>query len=58
MTKIIIEIPDNYKVMEIANGSIASKIILNAVREGIVLPKGHGKLIDADALAISIENKY
>ena len=48
--QIVIEIPDNYDIGKIENGSIASKIILNAVKNGTPLPKGHGRLIDADAL--------
>ena len=46
--KLIIEIPDNYDLSKIQNGSIASRIILNAVANGTPLPKGHGRLIDAD----------
>ena len=50
--KLIIEIPDNYDLSKIQNGSIASRIILNAVANGTPLPKGHGRLIDADAPTI------
>lgn len=32
--KLIIEIPDNYDLSKIQNGSIASRIILNAVANG------------------------
>lgn len=35
--KLIIDIPKNYDLSKIQNGSIASKIILNAVKEGIPL---------------------
>ena len=46
--ELIIKIPDNYDLSKIQNGSIASKIILNAVANGIVLPKGHGRIADMD----------
>ena len=50
--KIVIKLPDNLlKGMKIENGSLASKIILNAVYEGTPLPKGYGRLVDADAYA-------
>lgn len=47
--QIVITLPDAYaEIMpNVQNGSIASKIILDAVKGGIVLPKDHGKLIDA-----------
>ena len=34
------------------------KNVINAIRNGTLLPKGHGRLIDADALGTSIENRY
>ena len=46
--RIVIDISDNYNLDKIKNGSIAAKTILNAVKNGIILPKGHGRLIDAD----------
>jgi len=48
--QIVIEIPDGYDVTRIQNGSIASKVVLNAVKNGTPLPKGHGRLIDADEI--------
>lgn len=50
--QLVIEISDGlYNNLDtIKNGSIASKIILDCVRKGKVLPKGHGRLIDADKL--------
>lgn len=50
--QLVIEISDGlYNNLDtIKNGSIASKIILDCVRKGKVLPKGHGRLIDADRL--------
>lgn len=44
--EIVIKIPNNYDLSKIKNGSIASKIILDAVKKGTPLPKGHGKLVD------------
>jgi hypothetical protein len=43
--KLIIDIP-NYNLDEVQNGSIASGQILKAVKNGIPLPKGHGRLVD------------
>ena len=50
--QLVIEISDGLynNLDEIKNGSIASKIILNCVKKGQILPKGHGRLIDADKL--------
>ena len=47
--KIVIDIPDGYNLDNIQNGSIACSQILKAVKNGIPLPKGHGRLVDADA---------
>ena len=43
--ELVIKIPENYYLLHVQNGSIASKIILNAVYNGTPLPKGHGRLI-------------
>ena len=56
--RIVIEIPDNYDLSKIQNGSIASKIILNAVANGKPLPKGYGRLIDAREYENSIRKHY
>ena len=47
--QVVITLPDAYAeiIPNVENGSIASKIILDAVKDGIVLPKNHGRLIDA-----------
>lgn len=49
--QVVIEIPDEtYEY--ISNGSetsIDESNVVTAVRNGTLLPKGHGKLIDADA---------
>ena len=47
--EVVIKIPD-YNLDEVQNGSIASGVILKAVKNGTLLPKGHGRLIDADKL--------
>ena len=44
--ELVIKIPENYDLSKIQNGSIASKIILNAVANGTPLPKGHGDIFD------------
>ena len=48
--EIVIALPDGYAEIlpNVQNGSGASKIILNAVKNGVILPKHHGRLIDAD----------
>lgn len=54
--ELVIKIPDKYKELldhGKADGSIR-KSILNTVANGTPLPKGHGRLIDADAF---IENE-
>ena len=50
--QIVIDIPKSLyaNLQKIQNGSIAAKRILECVRNGIPLPKGHGRLIDADAV--------
>ena len=50
--ELIIEIPNSIyaNLPKIVNGSIASKRILDCVKNGTPLPKGHGRLIDADAV--------
>lgn len=50
--QLAIEISDGLynNLSTIKNGSIASQIILNCVREGQALPKGHGRIGDLDAL--------
>lgn len=61
--QIVIDIPDRIKYgidNDITvNGSQASQIVMDAVKNGIVLSKGHGRLIDADAvLEEPIGNTY
>ena len=50
--QIVIDIPNSIyaNLPKIVNGSIASKRILDCVKNGTPLPKGHGRLIDADAV--------
>lgn len=50
--QIVIDIPNSLyaNISKIQRGSIASKRILDCVRGGTTLPKGHGRLIDADEL--------
>ena len=50
--KIVIDIPDriHYAIEKdiTVNGSKASQMLIDAVKNGTPLPKGHGRLIDAD----------
>lgn len=50
--QIIIDISeDNYKLMQDGNYcGILSHEIYNAIENGTILPKGHGRLIDADEI--------
>ena len=52
--ELVIKIPEriHYGIEKgiIVNGSKASQILIDAVKNGIPLPKGHGKLIDSDIL--------
>lgn len=52
--QLVIELPDRIRYgIEIGitvNGSEASQIVLDAVKNGIPLPKGHGDLIDRNEL--------
>ena len=54
MKEIVIKIPDNtYKTIkdDIYCG-ILDPIVYDAIKNGKVLPKGHGRLIDADNIPI------
>ena len=53
--KMIIDIPDKYKdnYKTVYNGSRKADEILNAIKNGIVLPKEHGRLVDADKLGLT-----
>ena len=42
---------DDYK--KVQDGRAAVTVMRNAIRDGTPLPKGHGRLIDADALKTS-----
>jgi hypothetical protein len=54
MMKIVIKISDeDYKA--IAKGYLPYGAIADAIRNGIPLPKNHGRLIDADALQTEME---
>ena len=50
--QLVIEISDGLynNLGTIKNGSIASKIILDCVRKGQALPKGHGRIADVDKM--------
>lgn len=54
--EIVINIPDGcYEELTTANFPIQDSYRLVAwIKDGIPLPKGHGRLIDADALEVSV----
>lgn len=55
--QLVIDIPNSIyaNLPKIVNGSIASKRILDCVKNGTPLPKGHGRLVDADKLKMELE---
>lgn len=54
--KLVIDIPDRiHYAIELGitvNGSDASQMLIDAVKNGVPLPEGCGRLIDADALDV------
>lgn len=62
MTEIVIEIRDEvYERLLKPNESMDYTTAMNvryAIKNGKVLPKGHGRLIDADVLADGFEDNY
>lgn len=50
--EIVINIPD-LDWSKVKNGSIATANLLNAVKNGTPLPKGHGRLIDEKEISLS-----
>ena len=63
--QVVIDIPNNMKEMCrwhkdcICNlTSIEVDILAEAIRNGVVLPKGHGRLIDADAVLEQMRNTF
>lgn len=56
--QIVIDISsDLYTLLQDAqNGGLVSGLILKAAKNGTPLPKGHGRLIDADALMEYCQN--
>lgn len=57
--KIVVEIPNSLyaNLQKIQNGSIASSRILNAVKNGKPLPKGHGSLKDEYTIIKALQEK-
>ena len=53
--QVVINIPD-LDWSKVKNGSMATANLLNAVRNGTVLPKGHGRIGDLDALRKEISS--
>lgn len=48
MKEIVIKLPDDYNV------NMGAEILIDAVIDGVELPKGHGRLIDASEFAKSV----
>lgn len=57
--QIVIDIPNSIyaNLPKIVNGSIASKRILDCVKNGTPLPKGHGRLIDFQKMYADVSNR-
>lgn len=57
--QIVIDIPNSIyaNLPKIVNGSIASKRILDCVKNGTPLPKGHGDLKDFQKMYADISNR-
>jgi len=49
MTKIVINMPD-FLYKQILKKHVSKALIARIFQNGVVLPKGHGRLIDADKL--------
>ena len=63
--QVVIDIPDylykviqECKVIEGDNEGNVENVLTKAVENGVVLPKGHGRLIDADVLVDGMEDDY
>lgn len=49
--QIVIELSEEFfnEIKHVENGSFAAREIIERVKNGTPLPKGHGRLIDADS---------
>ena len=63
--QIVIDIPDflyqiiqDCKVIEGNNEGNLENVLIKAVENGVALPKGHGRLVDADDIALIDEQFY
>lgn len=57
--QIVIDIPEeDWKFIKEADGCRYSRTIIEAVINGTPLPKGHGRLIDADDITLIDEQFY
>ena len=57
--ELLIKIPEeDWKFIKDSNGCRWSRAILEGVINGTPLPKGHGRLIDADVLVDGMEDNY
>jgi hypothetical protein len=55
--QVVIDIPKIEWEWWQENGEIDACVVRDALRNGITLPKGHGRLIDADALIKSTDKE-
>ena len=58
--QIIVDVPNSLyaNLSKITNGSIATKRILDCVKYGTPLPKGHGNIYDEKDIKKEIKNPY
>jgi methyl coenzyme M reductase subunit C-like uncharacterized protein (methanogenesis marker protein 7) len=55
--QIVIDI-DDYVYKKLMNKTICVADIVDAIKNGIPLPKGHGRLVDADVLKEKLEDHH
>jgi hypothetical protein len=59
MIEIVIKIPkEDWKFIKESDGCRFSRTIIDAVINGTPLPKGHGRIIDTDDIALIDEQFY
>lgn len=57
MVDIVIKIPDKfYEIIKLNEYEAYQGCLWDIIRDGIPIPKGHGRLIDADALETEMVN--
>lgn len=58
--KLVIDIPDDYMnyIDNYEKGSLFDIALINAIKNGTPLPKGHGRMIDAEELKKIIKENH